>query len=56
MDLLTVVTHELGHQLGLADDDSDDLMAEFLSLGVRACPMDRDCIPERSRRPGRRPP
>ena len=38
IDLLTVVAHELGHQLGLGDDASDDLMGEFLSLGVRRLP------------------
>ena len=39
MDLLTVVVHELGHQLGLPDLDTSahpgDLMAEGLVPGVR---------------------
>jgi hypothetical protein len=39
MDLLTVVMHELGHELGLPDLDasehSGDLMAEGLAPGVR---------------------
>ena len=37
IDLLTVVEHELGHILGLADLDAslDDLMSETLSSGIR---------------------
>jgi hypothetical protein len=39
MDLLTVVPHELGHVLGLADDYSDptsaDLMTGWLDVGLR---------------------
>jgi Ca2+-binding RTX toxin-like protein len=39
MDLLTVLTHELGHVIGLADLDSgvhaDDLMAGELTVGTR---------------------
>ncbi len=37
MDLLTVVTHELGHVLGLEDIDSEqqDLMSDTLATGVR---------------------
>jgi len=39
MDLLTVVEHELGHQLGLDDVDPAahpaDLMASTLATGVR---------------------
>jgi hypothetical protein len=39
MDLLTVVEHELGHELGLSDVDPvshpQDLMASTLPAGVR---------------------
>ncbi len=37
MDLLTVVTHELGHVLGLEDVDTEehDLMSDTLATGVR---------------------
>ena len=42
MDLLTVVSHELGHLLGLRDlsatDHPHDLMAESLPIGVRRLP------------------
>src|SRR5262249_19253797 len=38
MDLLTVVTHEFGHVLGLADDDGSGLMGEFLPSGTRRLP------------------
>jgi hypothetical protein len=38
MDLLTVVAHELGHELGLSDDSDDDLMGQFLATGVRRLP------------------
>jgi hypothetical protein len=37
MDLLTVVTHELGHELGLAHA-GNQLMAESLDAGVRRLP------------------
>jgi hypothetical protein len=37
MDLLTVVTHELGHVLGLEDVDAEehDLMSDTLATGIR---------------------
>jgi hypothetical protein len=38
MDLLTLITHELGHALGLADNDGQGLMGEFLPLGTRRLP------------------
>jgi hypothetical protein len=43
MDLLTVMTHELGHVLGLDDlygaDHADDLMSATLPPGVRRLPL-----------------
>jgi hypothetical protein len=38
VDLLTVVEHELGHELGYADTAGDDLMGVFLATGVRRVP------------------
>jgi hypothetical protein len=38
VDLLTVLEHELGHVIGLADDQGRDLMAETLPVGVRRLP------------------
>ena len=38
VDLLTVVTHELGHLLGFEHGDEDDLMGETLGLGERHLP------------------
>jgi hypothetical protein len=41
VDLLTVVEHELGHELGLADTTGDGLMGVFLPTGVRRVPAPR---------------
>ncbi len=43
-DLLTVVTHELGHTLGLSDlgGNSNDLMATTLATGVQRLPSAQD--------------
>ena len=38
VDLLTVVTHELDHMLGLEDTTGDGLMGIFLGTGVRRVP------------------
>jgi hypothetical protein len=38
VDLLTVIAHELGHELGLADDAGNDLMGEYLPVGARRLP------------------
>jgi hypothetical protein len=43
MDLLSVVSHELGHVLGLKDGhDSHDVMGETLAPGVRRLPVASD--------------
>ena len=46
MDLLTVVEHELGHELGLSDLASsvNDLMSRTLSAGVRRSPTEADAV------------
>jgi hypothetical protein len=45
MDLLTVVTHELGHVLGLDDvQDESDIMGEALPAGVRRLPTAADAL------------
>jgi hypothetical protein len=38
VDLLTVVAHELGHELGFEDTAGDGLMGEYLAPGVRRYP------------------
>ena len=38
IDLLTVVSHELGHEFGLEDGDGTPLMAPTLSPGIRVVP------------------
>jgi hypothetical protein len=38
VDLITVVEHELGHELGFEDTTGDDLMGVFLPTGVRRLP------------------
>ena len=44
IDVLTVVKHEFGHELGLSDLASsvDDLMSRTLSAGVRCNPTEAD--------------
>jgi hypothetical protein len=39
MDLLSVVAHELGHQLGFGEDDGTAVMAMYLPAGVRHVPL-----------------
>jgi hypothetical protein len=51
VDLLTVVEHELGHELGLADTTGSGLMGEFLPTGVRRVPAP-ERAPEGSPGPG----
>lgn len=52
VDLLTVVSHELGHELGFDhSDDRNDVMAAVLPAGMRQLAMDNDA-PVTSTRPG----
>ena len=39
MDLLSAVTHEFGHKLGLYHDDPHKVMAAALARGVRSLPI-----------------
>jgi hypothetical protein len=41
MDLLTVVTHEVGHLLGYDDNESDNIMETVLAPGTRIMPTDQ---------------
>ena len=38
VDLLSTVAHEMGHELGLSDDDGNDVMNEYLPPGDRRVP------------------
>ena len=42
MDLLSVVAHEMGHELGFGHDDGDDVMNASLAVGVRHVPASLD--------------
>jgi hypothetical protein len=45
MDLLSVVSHELGHALGLQDsENTQDVMGETLAPGVRRLPTTNDVL------------
>jgi hypothetical protein len=39
VDLLTVVEHELGHELGFGDNAGDGLMGQYLAPGTRRLPV-----------------
>jgi hypothetical protein len=45
VDLLTVVEHELGHELGLGDSAGNGLMGEYLAPGTRRIPQPADVAP-----------
>jgi predicted outer membrane repeat protein len=55
VDLLTVVEHELGHELGFEDTTGDGLMGVFLPTGVRRVPA-LDQAPGKSPDEGFAPP
>src|SRR5262249_41362547 len=42
VDLLTVVEHEMGNVLGLPETKVNDIMGEFLPVGVRRLPRPAD--------------
>jgi len=42
VDLLSTVIHEMGHELGFGDDDGNDVMNEYLAVGVRRVPASLD--------------
>jgi predicted Zn-dependent protease len=46
IDLLTVVEHELGHIVGLSDNDAlpDDIMDGVLGVGVRRIVSHADAV------------
>ena len=50
VDLLSVVTHELGHVLGYDHDDPFDVMGATLSLGVRRLPTSSNPMIEQVQR------
>src|SRR5262249_13707799 len=45
MDLLSVIAHEIGHHLGLGEDDGTAVMAQCLPAGVRHWPLAETTLP-----------